>query len=68
MCKCLKISRSTYYYSISAQGIGHGDEADLEEKIKIIFHNNRDAYGCRKIKESLKKMVLCFLTVEFAEL
>ena len=55
MCKCLKISRSTYYYSISAQGIGHGDEADLEEKIKIIFHNNRDAYGCRKIKESLKK-------------
>lgn len=51
MCKCLKISRSTYYYEASSKP----DETELEDKIETIFHNNRDVYGSRKIKKELAK-------------
>lgn len=51
MCKCLKISRSTYYYEASSKT----DETELERKIETIFHNNRDAYGSRKVKKELAK-------------
>lgn len=51
MCKCLKISRSTYYYEASFKS----DETKLECKIETIFHNNRDVYGSRKIKKELAK-------------
>lgn len=51
MCKCLKISRSTYYYEASSKP----DETELECKIETIFHNNRDVYGSRKIKKELAK-------------
>lgn len=51
MCKCLKISRSTYYYEASSKP----DETELESKIESIFHNNRDVYGSRKIKKELAK-------------
>lgn len=52
MCKCLKISRSTYYY----ESIATPNESDLEEKIQQIFHDNHDVYGTRKIKQELKKI------------
>lgn len=51
MCKCLGISRSTYYYEASSKS----DETELETKIETIFHNNRDVYGSRKIKKELAK-------------
>ena len=51
MCKCLKISRSTYYYEVSSKR----DETELEVKIETIFHQNRDVYGSRKIKKELEK-------------
>lgn len=51
MCKCLKISRSTYYYEASSKP----DETELEKKIETHFHNNRDVYGSRKIKKELEK-------------
>ena len=51
MCKCLKISRSTYYYEASSKP----DETELEMKIETLFHNNRDVYGSRKIKKELAK-------------
>ena len=50
MCKCLKISRSTYYYEAASAK----DETELEQLITIIFHNNKDAYGSRKIKKQLQ--------------
>lgn len=51
MCKCLNISRSTYYYEETTKL----DESDLEQEIARIFHINRDVYGTRKIKNELKK-------------
>ena len=55
MCKCLKISRSSYYYEVSSKQ----DESPLEEKIEEIFHQNRDVYGSRKIKKELWKQGIC---------
>lgn len=54
MCKCLKISRSAYYYEASSKT----DETELESKIETIFHNNRDVYGSRKVKKELAKETL----------
>lgn len=51
MCKVLEISRSSYYYEVTQKA----DESELETKIETIFHNNRDAYGSRKIKIELEK-------------
>lgn len=52
MCNCLKIARSTYYYETVAKP----DETELEAQITQIFHQNRDAYGTRKIKKELQKL------------
>jgi len=52
MCKCLQISRSTYYY----ESVIVPDKSNLEEKISQIFHDNHDVYGTRKIKQELKKL------------
>jgi len=54
MCKCLEISRSTYYYEASSKK----DDTKLEEIITEIFHDNRDVYGSRKIKKELNKRSL----------
>lgn len=51
MCKCLKISRSAYYYEASSEK----DETELEQLITTIFRNNKDVYGCRKLKKELSK-------------
>ncbi len=51
MCKCLKISRSTYYYEVSSKP----EDTKLETEIETIFHENRDVYGSRKIKKELQK-------------
>lgn len=51
MCKCLKISRSTYYYEATSKT----EDTELEQLIITIFHNNKDAYGCRKMKKELSK-------------
>ena len=51
MCKCLKISRSTYYYEVASKK----EDTKLEQLIATIFHNNKDAYGCRKMKKELAK-------------
>jgi putative transposase len=52
MCDVLQIARSTFYYDAKEQG----NEDDITEAIVEIFHNNRKAYGTRKIKvnESVK--------------
>lgn len=49
MCKCFRISRSTYYYEASSKQ----DDLELETKIETIIHNNRDVYGSQKIKKEL---------------
>lgn len=54
MCKCLNIARSTYYYEAG----NIPDESDLEKKSGQIFHENRNVYGTRKIKEELQKLGL----------
>lgn len=54
MCKCLKISRSSYYYEVSSKP----DETDLEATIQTVFHISRDIYGSRKIKKELAKQGL----------
>lgn len=54
MCKCLKISRSNYYYEASSKP----DETALETKISTTFRANREVYGSRKIKKELEKQGL----------
>lgn len=51
MCKCLKISRSSYYYEACIKA----DESELENKIEEVFRENHDVYGTRKIKKALEK-------------
>ncbi len=51
MCKCLNISRSTYYYEASSKA----EETELENKIESIFKDNKSVYGSRKIKNKLAK-------------
>ena len=51
MCRCLNISRRTYYYEATAKA----DESEIENKIAPIFHDNCNAYGTRKIKRELQK-------------
>ena len=51
MCKRLEISRGSYYYMVKEVA----DESKLEEMIILIFHNNKDAYGSRKVKKELEK-------------
>ncbi len=51
MCKCLKISRSTYYYEASSKK----EETELEKEIETIFKANKCVYGSRKLKKELKK-------------
>ncbi len=51
LCKCLKISSSTYYYEIKDKTT----EVALETEIEEIFNNNRKVYGSRKIKVELLK-------------
>lgn len=51
MCDVLQIARSTYYYDAKEQL----NEDDITEAIVEIFHNNRKAYGTRKIKVKLQE-------------
>jgi len=51
MCKCLEISRSTYYYEAASPC----DETKLDQEISSIFHDNRDVYEIRKIKRVLNQ-------------
>ena len=59
MCKVLQIARSTFYHDtgIAAQKEQEKrtEEQELKEKIRVIFHENRQVYGTRKIKDALKK-------------
>ena len=52
MCKCLRIARSTYYYEVVAKP----DESALSEAVQTVFHQNRRAYGSRKIRVELQKI------------
>ncbi|MFR9535002.1 MAG: IS3 family transposase [Rikenellaceae bacterium] len=52
MCKCLEISRSTYYYEASSKK----DDTPLEQEIKRIFCESKEIYGSRKIKSELQKL------------
>lgn len=54
MCKILGISRQAYYYQPKTPK----NEADLEEIVECVFHQNRKAYGTRKLKEELEKQDL----------
>lgn len=51
MCKCLKISRQTYYYQAKPKK----NEAELEEAIQEEFQASRKIYGARKIKKTLEQ-------------
>ena len=59
MCKVLKIARSTFYYDtgIAAQKEQEKleEEQELKEKVLVIFNENRQVYGTRKIKDVLRK-------------
>lgn len=52
MCKCLKISRSTYYYEVSSKKI----DSELEQQVVKIFYQSKEIYGSRKIKKELQKL------------
>jgi transposase InsO family protein len=49
MCKCLKISRSLFYYSYKRKK----SNSELENSIITIFEGSKNNYGSRKIKYEL---------------
>ncbi|EGO62654.1 transposase, partial [Acetonema longum DSM 6540] len=51
MCAVLQIARSTFYYEAKEQP----NEEELTEAIVEIFHQNRKAYGTRKLKVKLQE-------------
>lgn len=55
MCKCLGISRQTYYYEPKKKQ----SEAEIEEEVIEIFYQNRKVYGTRKIKKVLENQGIC---------
>lgn len=59
MCKVLKIARSTFYYetkiAVQKEQEKIAEENQLKEKILVIFKENRQVYGTRKIKKELEK-------------
>ncbi len=52
MCKCLKVSRSLFYYSNKRKE----SNTDLENKIITIFEESKNNYGSRKIKYKLREL------------
>lgn len=53
LCQCLEVARSLYYYHQNRPQ-GPKDMA-LSERIIEIFQQNRQVYGCRKIKAVLQR-------------
>ena len=49
LCRCLGISRGSYYYEVKAPK----DETPLESAVQTAFEENRSLYGSRKIKRIL---------------
>ena len=55
MCKCLKISRSTYYFIRHSPASQVQKEFRLERTILNIFQQSRSSYGTRRIRQDMKK-------------
>lgn len=56
MCRCLSVSRSSFYSWLASPLSSRAKEdASLTEKIKIIFKDSRHTYGTRRIKIALAK-------------
>ena len=55
MCRLLGMPRSSYYYKI----VEPVSEAELEEKVKDVFLENKARFGARKIKQVLENQGFC---------
>jgi transposase InsO family protein len=56
MCKCFSVSRSAYYDWLSTPPSAKKiEDQQLIEKIRVIFVNNKNNYGTRRIKKELAK-------------
>ena len=58
MCKCLKVSRNSYYcwkYKQTHPQVVSGKTALLKDRIKAIWEDSRKLYGSPKITEILKR-------------
>ena len=57
MCKCMKVSKSAYYYWFKNKDIVKikASKIMLEERIKAIFEENRQIYGNCRIQKKLEK-------------
>ena len=58
LCRCLGVTRSLYYYHIKQAGRRSSkvqEDRDLGDEVTEIFKQNREVYGCRKIKSVLMR-------------
>lgn len=57
MCKCMKISKSAYYHWLKSKDIVtiQTPKIYLSERIKVIFHENRQIYGGCRIQKMLER-------------
>ena len=59
MCKVLQIARSTFYHDTEIAALKEEEKLEeervLKEKITVIFNENRQVYGTRKLKIELDK-------------
>ena len=60
----MKVSRNSYYHWLKTRG-SKKEKASLtylKKRIEILFHQNKEVYGCLRIKKALEREGLCYAT------
>ncbi len=62
MCKCMKVSKNSYYHWIKRKGLVSVKPSKiyLKERIKTIFHQSKDIYGSCRVQKMLERENLIY--------
>ena len=60
MCRCMKVSRNSYYHWLSNKGVINEKLVYLKERIQYHFQQNRCVYGSTRIQKKLQSEGLIY--------
>ena len=62
MCKCMNVSKNSYYHWIKNKGFVYVKPSKiyLKERIKTIFHQSKDIYGSCRVQKMLERENLIY--------
>ena len=62
MCKCMKVSKSSYYHWIKQKDVikTKSSKLFLKERIKVLFEQSREIYGSYRIQKKLEREELFY--------